>query len=251
MLATGDEPSVRYACLELRLCIEYLTYDHLEGYLDEASDAVLEKWTPKQIIDALRDVDPEAEQSHTVFIGLTDEPGDLAFLAESKRFTGKWANTHHNALGSFLHAPTLGQIGSGKAPLLSDVARKATDIADSLTDVLDSELTRWNVGNFYEFFCSECGKSIKRRAGSFEEKGLVCRNASCGATYDVSVRTAEQVEFQMRKRWYTCPTCRKLKPIGAHRVVPGAIIECAGCHGRFKVALIVKPETETGRSETQ
>ena len=54
LLATGDECSVRYACLELRFCIEYVTYDQLVAYLAEVDDDAVRKWTPKQIIARAR-----------------------------------------------------------------------------------------------------------------------------------------------------------------------------------------------------
>jgi hypothetical protein len=47
--------------LELRFAIEYITYDQLTAYIREVSGEALKKWTPKQVISELLEVDPEAD----------------------------------------------------------------------------------------------------------------------------------------------------------------------------------------------
>jgi hypothetical protein len=70
LIALGDEPSVRHACLELRFAIEYITYDQLQAYFKEVSDDALKKWTPKQVISEMLEVDPQADRSSTISVGL-------------------------------------------------------------------------------------------------------------------------------------------------------------------------------------
>ncbi|MDO9424021.1 MAG: hypothetical protein Q7T40_07505 [Methylobacter sp.] len=54
LIAQDDEISAKYACLELRFCIEYITYSQLQIYLKEVPNDTVKKWTPKQIINAVR-----------------------------------------------------------------------------------------------------------------------------------------------------------------------------------------------------
>jgi DNA-directed RNA polymerase subunit RPC12/RpoP len=248
LLAAGDEPSVRHACLELRFCIEYVTYDHLVAYLAEVPDDTVKKWTPKQVIDALRDVDPNADQTVAIAVGLEDEPGvpakDMQWLGEDRRFSVRWANANHNALGNFLHAPTLEQIESGKVASLSTMLKKATEVVDTLTAILDSTVFRVNFGQFYQLDCPECGKTIKRRAGTFTENGIVCRTSGCGATFDVIAASGQQVHFRMHLSRYRCPTCKTSNTVGKHQVQPGVTVECPTCYSRATIELALVPEKD-------
>jgi hypothetical protein len=47
---SGDSASLRYACLELRMCIEALAYDRLQAYLPEVPNSVMKKWTPRHVL---------------------------------------------------------------------------------------------------------------------------------------------------------------------------------------------------------
>jgi len=104
---------------------------------------------------------------------------------------------------------------------------------------------RVNFGVFYELKCEECGKTIKRRVGSFtREDGIVCR--ACRATYDVIAESNGQARLRMRTSSYTCPQCQARNTVGTHRVEPGVTLKCPGCHHRVKVALTLVPEQEAG-----
>jgi hypothetical protein len=117
-LLTGDSSSLRYACLELRMCIEALAYDRLQAYLTEVPNSVMKKWTPRHILDELLAIDPHADRSSTVYVGAVEQFGvpaeEMKLLGEDKMFSVKWANSAHNALGNFLHVPTLAQIEARK-----------------------------------------------------------------------------------------------------------------------------------------
>jgi hypothetical protein len=63
LAAGGELESLRYASLELRLCIECLIYDRLQAYLPEVSHAAIKKWTPKQVMAELLAADPKADRS--------------------------------------------------------------------------------------------------------------------------------------------------------------------------------------------
>ena len=134
-LAEPGEAAARQACLSLRMAIEALTYQNLRAYLAETPNSVMAQWTPKKVMDELLAVDPHADRTVTVFFGIEETPGvpaaDMQPLGEDRRFTQAWGNKAHNALGSFLHEPTIRQSETGKAT--EEQARtKASEIADEL-----------------------------------------------------------------------------------------------------------------------
>lgn len=240
LIARGDICSLRYACLELRFCIEYLTYANLQSYIAEVPDHAVRKWTPKQVISTLLEVDPNADKSSTVSIGLEKTQGipaeDMQMLGEDIRFSLKWANSRHNALGNFLHAPTLYQIEKSEFANEETIHKKATEIAEELDKILSSPIFNVNFGQFYEFTCT-CGTQIKRREGSFtEEQGIACPNSKCGATYDVlSQGDSTEIEFKVREAEYKCPLCEANNYVGLQCISHNSILSCAGCNAKFKV----------------
>lgn len=162
LIAHGDEASARHACLELRFAIEYITYDQLESYLKEVLNDALKKWTPKQVISELLEVDPQADQSVTVAVGLehtfgvSPSPEEMQLLGEDRRFSLRWANKNHNVLGNFLHAPTMYQIESGVSQTSASIIKKATQVSEECEKILNSPVFNVNFGQFFEFKCTDC-----------------------------------------------------------------------------------------------
>jgi hypothetical protein len=58
LLAKNDPAATRHACLELRLAIECLAYQQLDAYLSEIPDDAMRKWTPREVIAQMLEVDP-------------------------------------------------------------------------------------------------------------------------------------------------------------------------------------------------
>ncbi|MCK1290317.1 hypothetical protein [Bradyrhizobium sp. 30] len=116
-MAKNELAAPRHVCLELRLAIECLAYQQLDAYLSEVPDHAMRKSTPREVITQMLEVDPKADRTSTIAIGREKEPGqlsdDMRMLGEDRRFTLKWANRSHNALGNFLHVPTLHQLETG------------------------------------------------------------------------------------------------------------------------------------------
>lgn len=236
LIARGDQVSARYACLELRLAIEYITYNQLQAYMSEVSDEVLKKWTPKQVISQMLEVDPHADKSSILTFcsehtnGVSHPPEDMKLLGQDRRFSLKWANKNHNALGNFLHAPTMNQIESGSVPTAATIIEKASSVAAECEHILKSSVFNVNFGQFFEFKCIDCGVHIRRRSGSFtQQQGVVCLNSNCRATYDIETCEGNKIVPHLRKMLYTCQPCGAENRVGAHRVIDGAIIECNMC----------------------
>jgi DNA-directed RNA polymerase subunit RPC12/RpoP len=160
----------------------------------------------------------------------------MRILGQDRRFSMKWANKNHNALGNYLHAPTMSQIEEGKVPTAVMMAEKATEVANECEQILNSPVFNVNFGHFFEFDCTDCNTHIRRRVGSFtSEKGVVC--PKCHATYNVESTEGGDVLFHLRQSKYNCQRCGAENCVGTHHVADGAILECAKCG---KKALIQK-----------
>lgn len=241
LLLKGDTQSIRYACLELRFAIEYIIYDQLEAYKDEVSDETLKKWTPKQLIAEMLKVDPYADKNVTVSFAIEDQEGvpaspqNMEVLGTDNRFSMKWANKNHNALGNFLHAPTISQLETDDLPTAASILPKAKRIAEECEKILSSPIFGVNLGNFIEFSCEDCGFGVRKRIEVFQE-GLEIKCPQCRATYGVAPGDKpETCVIKPHKSTYTCKPCGTVNAVGSHRVVSGSIFVCKSCHTKVKV----------------
>jgi DNA-directed RNA polymerase subunit RPC12/RpoP len=242
LIARGDQASARHACLELRLAIEYITYNQLQAYMSEVSDVALKKWTPKQVISEMLEVDPHADKSSIITFGLehsygvSPPPEEMQTLGQDRRFSMKWANKNHNALGNFLHAPTMHQLESGTVATTAAIIEKATSVATECDYILSSPVFNFNFGQFFEFECVDCGAHIRRRVGSFTQlQGVVCLSSSCRATYDIEPGMEDKIVVHLRMTNYTCQPCGAENLVGTHKVVDGALLECKKCGKKVTV----------------
>lgn len=246
LIAQDDESSIRYACLELRFAIEYLVYQHLEAYFEELGDEAMQKWTPKQVMQEMLAVDPQADQSAMIAIGIEETYGvpaeNMSFIGEDRRFSLKWANSNHNALGNFLHAPTLYQLSSGNTPTKEKLRKKINDIFNTLKGIASSPFFNVNFGEFYTLKC-ECGRNIKRRSGSFKhEDGVKC--PSCGTIWDIFSEDKGSIEakviFIPRKIDYDCFSCGQNNSIRANKFKEGEELTCR-CGAKTVIRLTPQP----------
>jgi DNA-directed RNA polymerase subunit RPC12/RpoP len=250
LISKDDDDSVRYGCLELRFAIEYLCYAHLYGYLDELPKEVAKKWTPKQVIREMLSIDPHADQSSIITIGedVPDQEQSTKFSGTNNVLKLSWANRNHNALSSFLHAPTIYQMESGVLSNIDTMKSKASSVITEVERILSSSIIHFNFGNFHNFECQYCGKKIKRRDGSFnEEAGIVC--PSCSAIHDVQKQEDGKTTVRMRQTSFECQYCGGKVPVGAHLLKEGTSLLCE-CGQGFRVVLGVMPSHQNGGAGT-
>ncbi len=246
LIVKDDEISAKYACLELRFCIEYITYSQLQTYIQEVPDETVKKWTPKQIISVLREADPNADKNHKISIGKQDAKGITAktmkYLGEEQRFSLEWANTRHNALGNFLHAPTLSQIENYESPTKEKILKKANEVVAEIDKILSSPIFNVNFGVFYEFVCTFCNTKIKCRNKSIsKELGIVCTSSRCKAVYDIVSEQNDDVVFKLREMEIICPSCDKSNFVGSHLIAYGNSFPCVHCGGKAEIQYALVP----------
>src|SRR5437867_3989850 len=94
-LASPDATSLRYAALELRFCMEAVTYEKLRAYSSRLPVEVLSCWQPPQAVAALLELEDEADQEYTVAFGLRDDTtGPLDVIGEHRTFAPAWLRKH-------------------------------------------------------------------------------------------------------------------------------------------------------------
>jgi hypothetical protein len=237
LMVENGESAARYAGLELRMAIEALTYQLLQVYLAEVPNSIMAQWTPKKILDELLEIDPNADKTTTIFVGIEETPGvpasKMEFLGEDRRFSVKWANKAHNALSNFLHEPTLAQLEKGVD--VDAAARvKSEEILRELDRILDTPLFQTNFGIFVEIKC-DCGFIIKRKEDVLKAgKPFSC--GFCGRHYRYRRDEAEdRWTFAPSKEAYKCLSCDSEQEIETHLLASLPIIACSRCNAKTQV----------------
>ncbi|TPK63856.1 hypothetical protein FJ930_26105 [Mesorhizobium sp. B2-4-15] len=138
LLGAGDDGLTRYACVELRLCVEAICYGMLCLYRAELSKGELAKWQPKKVLDELLEIDKYATTPQLLSIQ-DPKTGEWHPLGtQDYRFTAKWASKAHNALGNALHVPTIDQLEKGQGATAATFRNRCQEYAPELRKVLDS-----------------------------------------------------------------------------------------------------------------
>lgn len=131
------------------MAIECLAYELLQSHQDEVDYGTMETWQPGRLIKELKEIDSGIESDRSISIGVEDFPGEPAekmlLLGTDGRLTASWINKHWNALGSYLHEPTIKQHNNGKVFNADSARAKIATISGEIDRVLASTLFATNI----------------------------------------------------------------------------------------------------------
>ena len=236
LIAKGDDDSIRYACLELRMAIEHLFYDLIPLYADEVPTDILKKWQPRQVIEALTDCDPHVQDDGR--LGILDDQSQLVMLHETKGVTKRLIKDYWHKLGSYLHAPmaATGTDWTGISLFLQGTISTLRAYGD--------ERVMANLGKFAQFECV-CGRRIKRNFEALKIKPVVvCPDVACGAIWNYSEKDGLAV-FEPSQASYVCPQCNTINFFEARFAINGTAITCCECETKVCLTERLIPEPVT------
>lgn len=166
----GDNPSLRYCALELRLAIECHVYNQLKGSLGEIPETVINTWQPPQAIKTLCMFQETADKDlHIEITGENIEAIEVTYKNIKYQDLNKWYNT----LGSYLHQPTIKK----KTSSIDKV--KLEKILQNLTELSESNLIIFNPG-YEKIKCDKCGSEILYTKKYLEKtERLYCQKMDC------------------------------------------------------------------------
>jgi DNA-directed RNA polymerase subunit RPC12/RpoP len=236
-LTSGDDERLKYAALELRMAMEALTYDRAIAYMEEFPPSEYETWQPRKVMSVLLDIDPTADKDGTYAIGLEKEygvqPAEMDSLGTEKILNMQTLRKHYDALGSYLHVPTIKQASSEKSPDFSRMRSRCEEIAGSVREVLSSPIFNVTLGNFATLDCMECGKPIRKRIphGKTEVRAQCYE---CGASYMIVDIGNRQVKWKPQQHEVECGnnSCQHKIIVWHHELEIGRYWTCSACSGR-------------------
>ncbi len=211
-MASGKDVRLRYAALELRQAMEALVYDRALAFKDDVPPDQYKTWQPKKLMGLLLQIDPTLDFASTMAVGVqpdlhTPAPREsMRVMGTDTPVTLKNLKDHYDALGSFLHMPSLGQLTTGRLPDASRLRERCETLVSVLEKVLSSRIWNSTLG-FYatlpECVNEDCKQPIKRRL-PFDKTEMETHCFSCNAEYRIEYATGEN-----SVKWF--PKCRKVK----------------------------------------
>lgn len=241
-LASDEDQRLKYAALELRMAIESVTYDRATAYKSEFPPHEYETWQPKKVMLVLLEIDSSADTDSSLSFGIEPSPGQtpevMKYLGAEVVFNLQTIKKHYDALGSYLHAPSLKQINSGKHPDYRKMRTRCEEIASVLERVLSSPVFNSTFGMFSSFDCCECNVRIRRRIPRDSDSFAVdC--FECLASYTLTRTSAGEIRMDLHQHEIVCANTDCDHPaVLLHReMVNGRFWVCKKCDGRNEIRL--------------
>lgn len=244
-LDIDDPVRLRSSALALRMVIEALTYERVSLYKDDMPPNH-DTWQPRKLMAALLQIDPHADQSSALWFGIEPSPGEqpekMNFLGTEQVIGQETIKKHYDALGSYLHVPTIKQLAEGKEHDLNKLRERCHSILEDLEKILDSRVWNVRLGTTASIDCFECEKVIRRRFVKGQGERIVeCFN--CDATYTLSENNTGQGVWEARTTKVNCSAegCDQEFDVWEKKVKLGAGLACPKCKKNYRICLGMMP----------
>ena len=241
LLEQPDEPSLRYAALELRFAMETVVYRQLQEYDDVIPGSLMGKWKPDQILKLLISFDPLSNQGGEIAFAIQGPeqiPKDFQPLGQTKAIPWKEFRSHYNKLGSFLHAAAPKTSAKKSSPLTKDSFMKIIASLEECT-------TATAIFAFKAIISARChcDNMLYIGQGEFDNDELtVCSNLKCNSLWQRrKTEDGQQVLDRVEVITFRCADCEAYI-----RVQPAQIwqpIRCQNCSCSFKINLALSSAT--------
>jgi hypothetical protein len=244
-LASGDDHRIRYAALELRFAMAALTYDRAASYKDELPPTEYDVWQPRKLLMMLLEIDATADADSCLAFGVEETPGVQASVMHSlgKETVLNLAvlKEHYDALGNYLHIPTLRQALKGID--LAKLRGRCQEIATYLGNVLASPIWNAKLGMFAEIECEECGKTIRKRIPKGKSE-FDAECFECHVTYKVTDAGPGKTNWQLRGHDVQCanPSCDHKILVLERDMRVGSTWTCVNCGGTNTIVMRLQHE---------
>lgn len=242
LLSRGSDDDVLLAALKLRMALESITYDRSTGFAEELGPEIMKTWQPKKLMERMLEVDPQADSDATIAFGEEPSPGEtpasMQMLGTDRVLNLRTLKRHYDALGSYLHTPTLAQIEQGQSHDLGKLRSRCAQIVEALEAALSSKVWNSTFAIRGEIECRECGADIRRRLPKDKTERVV-QCWSCAASYTMTEVDSRQVRFEPREMRVACPQkdCGCVSYVWERQVERGKSWRCSNCKSQLTFAL--------------
>ncbi len=239
LIQLGGQSNLRYAALELRFCMEAITYEKLKHSACRIPPAVLKKWQPPQAVKALLEHEPNADKSFTLLVGKEEAYGvpskNMKVIGVHNTFNLKWLRKHYNKIGGLLHyqhEPEHNYKNSN-----TELKNYLNIIVSDIENVINSPIRSAWFGITYEFNCKNCSELVVYGKHTIEKSGhIICQNQNCNAEYYASLINGDKnAIFELKITQFKCIGCNDLISVENRFLKIGYTFECENCKRVHKI----------------
>jgi hypothetical protein len=248
LLESNADKELTFAALELRMAMEAITYDRAIAYKDEFPPSEYATWQPRKVLLMLLEIDPNTDKDSAISFGLEEKSGvpasKMTHLGRETVLNLSTLKRHYDALGNYLHIPSLKQSNSGKTHNFVKLRQRCDEIAQYISEVLTSKVFNCTLGNFTSIECEECGKTIRKRITPETTKFEV-ECYSCQASYTVTEEADNKYMWSPQQQKIECVSsdCNDTAILWRKEIEVGKYWICKKCNGKNTFALGVTYES--------
>jgi len=235
-----------YAALELRMAMEAITYDRALSYKDEFPPDEYKTWQPKKVMLILLEIEPTADLDCSLAIGKEhggDKAPEMTNLGTEKVLNMKVLKNHYDAIGNYLHMPSIKQINSGYIPDLKKLRLRCEEVSTFISQVINSPIFNINFGNFSRNNCFEC-KSIIRKRIPNDDQVVKATCYECKATYTLYAEENNKIRWEANQQELECANndCKQTVVVWEHEISANNHWQCNECKGTNILCLGIRYE---------
>lgn len=246
-LNSDDPMHFRYAALELRYAMEALTYDRARAYKNEIPPEEYGTWQPRKLMLLLAEINPHAVKSSTISARLEEEYGkpapakNMKLLGTDHVLSISDIKEHYDAIGSYLHIPSLKQIENHGVHDYGKLKLRCEKIILLLQTVLSSPIWNATFGNFAtlpQCMDESCKKPVRKRI-PIGTQFIDAECFECKAEYKIVIGTEDKVTWEPKQVEVHCstPSCNRKFRLWPKELVPGTRWKCSVCGVRNEIGL--------------
>jgi hypothetical protein len=230
-LSNNDDASDRYACLELRQCLEALAYKKLSAYANRVPQELFQTWQPAQVIELLSKLEPNSisDRAFTIYKEPRTEHSKPVHSFRQKEITATFISKRYHKLGHYLHVPTILQASNPVSPKFHGYLIK---LRDELIEYVNST-TYCSIADIVQFKCLVCSRAIIRNIQSIKDGDLVeCFDIACKATHKLKLQDGGEFTFSLHQSTFDCD-CGNTIYMNTHRLRENTHVRCQSCEKKY------------------
>jgi hypothetical protein len=230
LLVSTKFADLRYAALELRLCLEVMTYNKLRSFAKYLPKSFLARtWQPPQLLKAMKQLDGNADQSIILHMsgpvrdGIKPQDDEYQLVGEHKAFSLTWLRKHYNKIGFLLHLQPEHRT--------SDVEQRKylSTVADEIEEAQKGGILGMWIGEAIEFRCELCGEASTVSAHYARTTGTAsCLNPNCELEY-LAAEEDKQIFLTPLLVKVDCKSCAQPIRVQQRHLKQGLIVPCPTC----------------------
>jgi hypothetical protein len=173
----------------------------------------------------------------------------MASLGTEKVLNLSTIKRHYDALGSYLHIPTLKQVEKSGAVDFDNLRKRCDQICTEVEATLQAPVWNINFGTFVTIPCMQCNHPVRKRIDG--SSGEIARCFECGVTYEVKEVSPGNVSWKRLQTSVLCQAlgCGKSFFLDEADIEAGKSVACIHCAALHDIDLVIRLRDATAISD--